>query len=93
MEKSLSSLGPRSLLHDSISETLGGSDILHNLFTSLPWEIWVEMAPFSLMEACVSSSYKEWMIKAFSGQKLLFSSLPVWDLNIAEFESKAAAPK
>ena len=33
------------------------------------------------------------MIKVFSGQELLFSSLPVWDLNMAEFKSKAATPK
>ena len=33
------------------------------------------------------------MMKVFSGQKLLFPSLPVWDLNIEEFKSKATTPK
>lgn len=39
LEKSLSSLGPHSLLRDSVYESLGDLDILCNLFTSLPWEI------------------------------------------------------
>ena len=33
------------------------------------------------------------MMNVFSGQKLLFPSLPVWDLNIEEFKSKATTPK